>query len=473
MTVSFTTRKNRMKSLISSAIVFFLMLAVSVPQIFAQDTLRISLQDFIERGLDRSGQVDYLSNAVDLAENRTQQAKDQRILPRINLDTQHGLVPGVVSETGRPPNEFYLDPNLSNDWENWAIFTRAEISAVQPIYTWGAIKNAINATQSAANAAEFRFEAEKSEIELQLLDLYFSYQLALETERILKEADDQLRRVERQINDMKEEGDPDLDQSDVFKFDIFRAEFQVQRVEVEQSLDNVKRVWAYVLDPTQNTVYQPESLYLDAVPFELEPYSYYESIAMDERPELRGADAGISAANSQINAVKSQFYPSLFLGLRGSFANTPNRPRQSNPFIINNTNYSSAAFGFSFRQNLNFLTTQTKVDRARIERKRVENLKNALTDGIVLELNDTYRKAAIAQTRVIQLEEVLSISKNWVRQEQLDYDFGFGDVKDLLDSVQKELETRVELKQNTFELNKRVAELYKAAGIPVQQISIN
>ena len=272
---------------------------------------------------------------------------------------------------------------------------------------------------------------------------------------------------------MKEEGNSDLDQSDVFKFDIFKAEFEVQREEVRQSLGNVRRVWAYILDPAQNTIYQPESLYLDAVPFELEPFSYYESIAMNERPELRGAEAGISAANSQIDAVKSQYYPSLFLGLRGSYANTPNRPRQSNPFIINSTNYSSAAFGFSFRQNLNFLTTKTKVDRARIERKQIVNLKTALTDGIVLELNDTYRKAAVAQRRVTQLEEVLSISKNWVRQEQLDYDFGFGDVKDLLDSVQKELETRVELKQNTFELNKRVAELYKAAGIPVQQISIN
>jgi outer membrane protein TolC len=171
--------------------------------------------------------------------------------------------------------------------------------------------------------------------------------------------------------------------------------------------------------------------------------------------------------------VKSQYYPSLFLALTGSYANTPNRPRQSNPFIINSTNYSSAAVGLSFRQNLNFLTTQKKVDRARIQRKQVENLKSALTDGIVLELNETYRKAAVAERRMIQLEEVLSISKNWVRQEQLDYDFGFGDVKDLLDSVQKELETRVELKQNTFELNKRVAELYRAAGIPVQQLSIN
>ncbi len=296
----------------------------------AQDTLSISLPDFIERGIERSGQAEYLHNAVDLAENSAQQARDQRLLPRINLSTQHGLIPGVLSQRDDlSENEYYLDPNLSNNWEDWAIFTRAEVSAAQPIYTWGAISNAINATEEAANAAKFRFEAEKSEIELRLFDLYYSYQLALEMERILNEADDNLRRVERQLDNMQEEGDSDLDLSDVFKFDIFKAEFQVQREEVLQSLENVRRIWAYILDPSQNTIYEPESLYLDAVPFELEPYSYYESVAMDERPELMGADAGISAADSQIEAVKSQYYPSLFLGLSGSYANTPNRPRQS------------------------------------------------------------------------------------------------------------------------------------------------
>ena len=67
------------------------------------------------------------------------------------MSTQHGLVPGVVSNMGIPPNEFYLDPNLSNDWENWAIFTRAEVERCTAIlyYTWGAITNAIKATESA------------------------------------------------------------------------------------------------------------------------------------------------------------------------------------------------------------------------------------------------------------------------------------------------------------------------------------
>lgn len=463
-----------MKSFYKTFLALLIWSGLFIHNAVAQDTLSVSLQEFIDKGLEQSGQADYLSNTVDLAENRVDQAKSQRILPNINLSTQHGLIPGVLSQRDDlSENEYYLDPNLSNNWEDWAIFTRAEISAVQPIYTWGAISNAINATESAANAAQFRFEAERTEIELQLLELYYSYQLALEMERILNDAEDKLRQVERELDEMQEEEDTDLKQSDVFKFDIFKAEFEVQREEVRQSLDNVRRIWNYALDPTQSTVYEPENLYLESVPFELEPYSYYESIAMDERPELLGADAGINAANNQIDAVKAQNYPSLFLGLTGSYANTPNRPRQSNPFIINSTNYSSAAVGLSIRQNLNFLSNRRNVERAQIERQQVGNLKHALTDGIVLELNESYREAAVAQKRVVQLEEVLSISRNWVRQEQLAYDFELGDVNDLLESVQKELETRVDLKQKTFELNTRVAELYKAAGIPVQQLSNN
>jgi len=460
--------------LLLTFITFILFTSIIPSDVAAQDTLRISLNEFIERGLERSGEAAYRGNAVDLADNRADQARNQRILPRVELSTQHGVIPGVVSQDDElSPGEFYLDPNLSNDWEDWAIFTRAELNAVQPLFTWGAINSGIAATESAANAARFQFEAEKKEIELQLYELYFSYQLALEMERLLSEAESTLRQVERQIREMEEEGDPDLKQSDIFKFEIFKAEFQVQRVEVRESLDFVQRVWNHAMDADRTTVYQPESTHLDPVPFELESFSYYEALAMEERPELRGAEAGIEATRKSIDAVRAQNYPALFLGITGSYANTPNRPRQTNPFIINNTNFASAAVGLSIRQNLNFQSNRTNVDRARIEHRRVNNLKDALTDGIVLELNDRYREAVVAQTRVTQLEEVLTISRNWVRQEQLDYDFGFGDVNDLIESVQKELETEVDLKQKVFELNKRVATLYKAAGIPLSQLSLN
>ena len=447
---------------------------ISFP-VMAQDTLTVNLTQFIERGLQASGQVSYESRSVDLAQNRVSMAQAQRILPRIDFSSQHGVIPGVVSTDPRnlSPSQFYLDPNLENDWEDWAIFTRAELNAIQPIYSWGAIQSAINAARSGARAAEFQFDAVKAEAELQLYELYYSYLLALEISRILDEADREINRVERELYRMREEGDPDLKESDIFKFEIFKSEFQVQRVEVREGMNFVNRIWNYALQAGPNQVFMPYESFLDPIPFQLQEFEYYQHLALNARPELKGVESGIDALRSSLDAVKAQQYPTLFLGITGSYANTPNRPRQSNPFIINNTNYASGGVGFGIRQNLNFSGLRNSVDRAEIEYRRVGDLHKAVTDGITLEINERYREAVIAEVRVRQTEEALVTARNWVRNEQLNYDIGFGDVEDLLDSVQKELELRLQLKQNIFDLNKRVAALYKAGGIPIQQLSLN
>lgn len=441
--------------------------------LMAQDTLRVNLADFIQKGLEVSGQVAYEGKAVELAENRVGQARSQQILPRFELSSQHGLIPGVKSNTNLPSGQFYLDPNLENDWENWAIFTRAELNAVQPLFTWGAISSAVKAAQAGARAAEYQFSAVKAEAELQLFELYYSYLLAIEISRILEDANSMLESVERRLYRMRDDGDPDIKESDIFKFDIFKSEFQVQIVEVQESLDYVKRIWNYALQASPDVVYIPEENFLDPLTYNLNSFEFYRSQAMAMRPELKGVESGIDALSSSKDAVRAQQFPMVFLGITGSFANTPNRPRQTNPFIINSTNFASGAIGLGIRQNLNFSSTRRSIERADIEYRRVTDLHKAVSDGIILELNDRYREAVIAESRLNQTSEALVIARNWVRNEELNYDIGFGDVEDLLDALQKELELRLELKQNVFDLNRKSAALLKAGGLPIQSLTIN
>lgn len=461
------------KNLLAWGLFLLLFLLGSRP-VKSQDTLSISLTEFIERGLENSGQVAYESGKVDLAENRIQEVKAQRILPNLELNTQHGLVPGVESDIpGLDEGALYLDPDLSNDWENWAIFTRAELSATQPIFTWGALTNAIEAAKAGAKSAQFEFSAVKAEAELQLFDLYYSYLLAIEITRILEDANSQLEEVQNTIDEMREDGSPNLEESDVFQFQIFKSEFVTRSTEVQQSLDYIKRVWDYALQAEPGVAYVPESNFLDPVAYELEDYSYYRENALQERAEMRGVDYGITAMKNRLEAEKARQYPLLFLGITGSFAHTPNRPRQTNPFIRNTTNYGSVGVGFGIRQNLNIFSMRASVDQAQIEYKRVNDLEKAIKDRIILDLNERYREAVVAETRMQQTEEALVTARRWVRNEQLNYDIGFGNVEDLVDAVQKELELRVQLKQNIYDLNKKIAALYRAGGLPISQLNLN
>src|SRR5699024_10401722 len=176
------------------------------------------------------------------------------------LSTQHGIVPGVISQRGDlDPDEYYLDPNLENDWENWAVFTRAEIKAVQPLYTWGALKNAVKAAKSAATAAKKQFQQQQTKLEVRLFNLYQSHLLTNEIMNLLNEAAGKIERIEKQLNEKKEEGAEEFDESDMFKFKIFKSEFAIRAAEIKKNAAMSRRICGYVIQADSGPVSMPET----------------------------------------------------------------------------------------------------------------------------------------------------------------------------------------------------------------------
>jgi outer membrane protein TolC len=445
---------------------------LSVFKVFGQsDTIKVSLSEFLDLAKSQSTLLNARQTEVDFSINRVNQARAQRILPRIELNTAHGLVPAVTSsDPNLPPGQYYLDPNLKNDWYNWGIFTRAEITSLQPIYTWGAIDNAINAARQGVIAAEAGFEAQTSSYEERLTELYFSRLLAMELNRLVTNAHDQLEDAEEQLNEMIEEGDTEIEESDVFEFKIFKFEFLSRVEEVRQNLLFTEAAWNLALNNrAQEVTYTPESPFLDQIDFQMMDVLYYEEQARATRPELRQIQAAYNAARYGLQANKAANYPSFFMGLSASVAYTPNRPKQNNPFIINSTNYASVSYGFGFRQNLNFLTNRVSIDRAEIQVRQARYAQEAALDGIMLEIREKYRNMMMSYSKLDNTREAFQISTEWLRLEQIDYDLGFGDVKKLIDAVQKNLELEAALKQRIFDFNVNVMKLNRAAGLPITE----
>ncbi|MEO1023878.1 MAG: TolC family protein, partial [Bacteroidota bacterium] len=462
---------------------FFLLIVLSVlggQYVQAQDTLQINFEEFKQKAFKNSGQLRYASTAVELSYNREDQARNQRFLPDLRYVSEHALVPGVTSDSilanGQPlPAEsYYLDPNAENNWNEWGTFNRFRVMGAQPLFTWGAIQKAVNAAEAATEASEFELEGERSEFELRLFELYYSYTLALEIERLLNDAQENLDKIGEQIEELAEDGDEELSLADEYRFMIFKEKFEIQKVEVQQSLEFVKRTWAYALGyKNQKTVYEPTARFLEPIFTEFASVTFYEQMAMSNRPELRALRAGKRAYDHYVSSVKAQNLPGLFLGFQITMASTPVRPRQPNAFIINPENTFNTALGLTIRQNLNMLQFKTALERSKIEAKRINYLQDAASDGIFLEVSNTYRDALVSETKVTQTKKALSLAKEWLRQEQLDYDLGFGDTKSLIEAIQQDLELRLEVLESTFVMNSNIAKLHKAAAIPLPKITTN
>ena len=168
-----------------------------------------------------------------------------------------------------------------------------------------------------------------------------------------------------------------------------------------------------------------------------------------------------------ISSLKAQNLPGLYFGFTTTLASTPIRPRQPNPFISTPENTFNTALGFTIRQNLNFFQANTSVERSKIELRKISSLRQAAHDGIILQVIEAYKNATIDETRVQKTNEALVTTKEWLTMEQLDYDFGIGEVKDLIDAMKMELELRLKEKESIFDFNSSVVKLNISAGLPL------
>jgi outer membrane protein len=451
-------------------LLLFVLGGSSIASATAQDTIRLSLNEFLAKAKTESAMLKAREQQISLAENRVSQARAQRIAPRLELSTAHGLVPAV--KTSDPdlfsPGSYYLDPNLKNDWTDWGFFTRAEITTLQPLYTWGAIPNAIKAAREGANAARSEYEMQSAEYEIRLYELYYTKLLTMEMQRLINDARKTLDKAEEQIDEMIESGDEDLTEADLFQFRIFKYEFLYRVDEINESARFVDAAWNLALNNRAETVvYMPVESFLDPIELDQKDVVFYEMSAQQNRPEIRQVESAYNAARYGLDVSKSANYPTLFMAFSAAYANTPNRPKQNNPFIINNTNYESIRYGIGFRQNLNFGVNRVSINRAELQVRQAMYAREAVEDGVSLDIREKYRSMMMSFSRLHNTREALGVSNEWLRMEQIDYDLGFGEVKNLVDAVKANLELEVSYKQRIYDFNVNVGKLRKSAGLPL------
>jgi outer membrane protein TolC len=457
------------KPLLCVILVILFVPASSIAQV---DTIRVNVQEFIELAKNHSALLKVNQQQVNLASNRYSQARARRILPQIELTTAHGLVPGVRSSDPDVYSDrmLYLDPNLENDWENWGIFTRAEVSAIQPIYTWGAISSAIQAARQGVFIAQADFDAQSAGYELQLYELYYSMLLVRELVRIIDNANRDIQTAENELNKMLEEGDHDLEEADLFQFRIFKFQFQSQVDEVNENKRFLQGAWNLALaNDNPNVIYMPAETFLDPIQFVPESIDSYEFHAVQHRPEFVQVQSAQRAAQYGLNVSKSANYPTVIMAFSAAFAHTPNRPRQANPFIRNNANFENVIYGVGLRQNLNFNVNRENINRSELQLRQATHARDAVSDGVRLEIRENYRRMMMSLSRLQNTREALDISNEWLRLEQIEYDLGFGEVKNLVDAMRSTLELEVQLRQRIFDYNVNIGKLNKASGLPIIQ----
>lgn len=423
----------------------------------------LTLETAINRALDVSPEVGQVAAQRDFAAARYRFARANRFLTKFEATSAHAVAPGIDNPKGTADNRLYLDPDVRNDWNDLRPFNAVEVEATQPLWTWGELSGSIRAARHGVELEAAAMAVKADEVAVRTGELYYGLLLTDALFRLTDEAGGIVEQAKREINRLMEEGDEGVDDADLFEVRITEQEFNRRVVEVreKQATARTALVRQLFLPPGTTVAAQAR---LEPLAFPIEPLETYFALAFANRPELDQARAGLAAREALVTVARSDYYPKLALGISANYAYAAGRERQRNPYVGDPFLRRSVRAGIGLQQKLNFFQTKAKVEQAEAERNEVRFQQQAAEQLILFQVEEAYRNLIIAKASLDAQREALTISGEWLRTEQINFDLELGDTENLVRAVRANLELQAASFEAIYDFNVAVLRLMNATG---------
>jgi outer membrane protein TolC len=396
------------------------------------------------------------------------EARAARTVPGLSFSTVQSVAPTITNPNGVPNEARYLDPDVRNDWTNLSPYLYAEMSAVQPIYTWGALQRTMDAATAAADLAEAQHNEARDDVALRTGRLYFGLLAARDLTDLAREAARLVGQAKSEIQTMLNEGSDEVDDADLFEALIAEQEIAAQAVEADEQRQLLEH-WLgrqVSLDPSVRFTLPAELAPVAPVTSALEDL---QRIGLSARSEMAQASSALDARMAQADVARALTRPQLFVGISANYGAAANRDWVPNPYVSDPFLRRSVRVGFGIRQSLDFDGNKARIDRANARVSEVRAIQRAAEQVVLAEVEEAYRTVLIAHETLTRREEALTLSKEWLRTEQINFDLMLGDIANLVKAVKANLELRAAHIEAIQQYNQRVLALYHATGTLAEQ----
>ncbi len=403
--------------------------------------------------------TDSMSPQLRQAQDRYEQARAQldeiTWLPWTQFTVTGGaaVVPTVRGTALYSPNtDISISSQLGGAW-------RVSVDGVVPLWTFGKITNSKRAAEGQANVAALDVERWKLLVHHDVRRAYFGVMLAHDARYLLDQAGKQLDAAIA-----KADAREDADEVDLLRMKTYRAEIKARVGEVEKGelvgmaalrfFTGVAAPAAF--DVPDEPISGPRKPLVDEL--------VYLAAARVHRPELRQVREGVKAREAQVDLAKSRMFPDIGLGVTFGYSNSPVIADQTNPFVLDNTNYLRYGAGIVFRWNLDLLPGSARVRYAEWQLAETRDLEQYALGGVGVEVTTAYAGAKDAVTREEAYGEAETLSKRWVATISAAMSVGTREERELVDPLRSYITNRYNHLQAIMDLDLAYSQLAMSTG---------
>ncbi|MDB5038637.1 MAG: hypothetical protein JWQ35_2165 [Bacteriovoracaceae bacterium] len=407
-----------------------------------------------------------------LAAARLGEVQALRWLPVLDLKVITGVVPDATIANIDSPVSYNSSPNIkSNDFENGFSlsglggFVRVEMNAVQPIYTFGKISNAIQAAEGGKQLAEAEEKRKIGELRLLIKRAYYTLQLSFDSTEILKDVEKKLADANDKVEELLIKNAENVSEIDRLKIRVFSADVKSRSLDADRAgrlarsaiaeLANISGDWE--LDQKSLAAEKPNGLKKEDI----------INYSLKSKPEIVQLNRLVEMKQAEARAVKANLFPTIFLGGQLEYAKSPGRTDINNPYLNDPFNLFNVGAVLGLQQDLSMLKTIKKADSARAEADRVEAQRDQLVIKTKLDAEKSFEEAFSALQGMQINEEGFRAARSWLTSTGLSFNLGTSETKDVLESFAAYFKARVDLIKSVYNLNLSLAELSQVSGIEV------
>ena len=418
----------------------------------SQSTHKYSFSELIERVASLNAEIGEARWRLRKAQAWKRQAFGSRILPRLRLSSESGLVPEAKGDLFNPPSD-------TTGVRTLGPFTRAKLEFAQPIYAFGKYSNLMRAVEAGVNVEEAALDEKSLEVVFETKELYYGLLLAKDLKDLVEGVLQQLqeRRVETQDN-------PELSLGDEYKLKLAMIELKHQILEAKSNADLAREALAWKVGISPPDTLLLAAKWLEPEVHDVPSFTDLVSHALATRPDWRRLQAGKKAKKSLRDAARSSYYPEISLGGGIRYAIAPNRTDQHNPFVKDNFNYFNGGVFLQIRQSFEWSMLRGESEQAQADYRELVAKERGASQGIRVDVKRAHSQFILAEQGLESMRERRKLTREWLRLAKEEQEFDPGQIKELIDAYQAWVLQERDYLESIYEFNVKLASIERTIG---------
>jgi len=311
---------------------------------------------------------------------------------------------------------------------------RSDVTAILPIFTFGKLSALREAGEQGPIVGEGLRRRAQDEAGFQAAQAYFGYQLARQGKTAMIEAQNRLNEAGSVLKNLLAQDSPQVTQLDLYKVDFFKRQVDARLLQADNGVELATAAIRLLISAPPTEPIAVASQDLDPPELELKPLDAYVDLAMNNRPEMRMVNAGITAREKEVVIRQRMFLPDLGIAGFFRFAYTSSATRQRSPFAYDPYNDRAGVAALVLRTTFDIPVKLAQLDQAKAELEKLSAQRQLLLSGIRLEVHKNYLELREALEKGKVFADAERSARRWSTAAYANFEIGTGETRELVDA---------------------------------------